>query len=737
MVSDAQREEIAGVPAEILHRIMRLPDPTFEAVNEALPDEYQYLAQAVLDLLTEPAEEEISEQEPVPAAPTPELQSEPQPEPQPGVTEYEEDEPVEEPTPAAPAPAPAPTSGAAAFLAQLNDSTSTVDDEPQGFDPADLLPIELVHRFAQYEWGATEDATSKVRSKVVAATDEKPAHVELNWDPCTDANDVLYRVVSTTMIGRPATPEENDQLALTVGNFYEDPIRPGEAYREYQVWAYPAQSADACFRAQPVLVGRELVIFPIRDLSVSASDGIISGTWESLPGHHHVRVFVSDLKIGGAPDSAQYELGSGVSERDFRHNPQVQGVTMRVVVKPVILLGDGVSTMTGPISETRMVDIMGDLTQTNFESVERVETNEGTLVQFSIYGPPAGSFRVYFTQRKPSDDLSWSVQPMEALKQEGLDGPDVASQDYGEISHNEQFDADYLWPDGWDAVFVTPVTVLGEYAWVGTTHALQRVQEVTEPELREYVGFQLATFGWPRGASMVKVERQYQGGGDRTTVKDFSEEDYTKHGGIRLQLDSGGEEVVLTPQNSYAGKTTYGPETVLEYPGLRRYLYDVQVQPNGQGSPGGLAIAVWCDRHDDLNPPQFSVLFNDRRLPLAAEDLHHGGEKLRAVEGEPAEDPATGFILQTSRISGNVGEAARWFIPASEFSVPGYLRLFMLPNDAVANGGVRKIITDERLNKRFITAQDIEAMRQPIPPPAPVENHNQEPTGRRGFFRRR
>lgn len=735
MVSNAHREEIAAVPYDVLQRIMELPEPDFRTINDALPEQYQYLAQEILDLLTYAPDTLRQEATPEPA-PAPEAMTMPGPEPEPET----EPAPVAakpsfEPEPAAPAESAPRTGRAARFMEELSREQPVAK---RGVNPDDILPPAALERFVPYQYGGGDVGISELRTTIAPARDDRGPLVELNWDAYSEpgATETIYRVVSTTNIDRPANPESNDQLLLTLGHDAEDIIRPTEAYREYQVWAYPGANPTDCFNRQPVLLARKLVIFPVRGLIVNASDGKISGSWESLPGHHSVRVYVTDAKLGLAPDHPGSELEVGVSDRDFRHSSPVQGVTMNVAVKPVIEHLDG-KTEVGPISEVVSVTLHGNLTQTNFETIDRLETEEGTLISFVVYGPPGGNFRVYLTQEKPDKDLSWTDVELSSLPQGGLDGN---FQDYGEIPHNEQFGANHLWPDGWDAVFATPVTVLGDRAWVGRTAALQRVQEATEVELREYVGFQLVTFAWPQGASMVKVERQYQGGGERTTVKDFSEEDYTKHGGIRLQLDPGGEEVVLIPQNSYAGKTTYGEETVIAYPGLRKFFYDVQVQPASYAGPGGLNVAVWAERHDDLNPPSFAALINSDRLPLAAEDLHLGGVRLRATSGESQDREDLGSNLETNHISADPRQASRWFIPAEEFATPGFFRLFVQQFHSIEDGAVRKILTDERLTHRRITEEDLRLMNevpvQPVTNPMPAQEPEPEHERRRWFGRR-
>lgn len=735
MVTDSHRAEIATVPQEVLQRIMELPDPSFESVNDELPDQYQYLAQNILDLLTEPPEaydEAESDESGYPQATSSVTATALTEDRAEHLDDQATNPPVANSVGQQAEGTSAASNRAAAFLDAL-----TEEEEPvrSGFNPEDLLPDFLIDRFVPYQHGAVEDRVARVRAVYVPASGERSPIVELSWDAHSEPGTsvTVYRVVSTTNIGQPASPEHNDQLALTLGTNYEDEVRPTEAYREYQIWAYAGANENDCFRRQPVLLGRKLVIFPVRGLTVNASDGKISGTWESLPGHHRMRVYVTDAKLGLPADNPGSELSTGVSDRDFRYSSPVQGVTMNVAVKPEIQHGDG-TVEVGPISEVVSVTLHGNLTQTNFESVERLEHDEGTLIWFSVFGPPGGNFRVYITEDKPDKDLSWQAVDLSSLPQGGLEGN---FQDYGEIPHNEQFEADQLWPDGWDAVFVTPVTVLGDNAWVGNTVALQRVQEVTEPELREYVGFQLATFAWPQGASMVKVERQFQGGEERSPVKDFSEEDYARDGGIPLKLDPGGEEVVLTPQNSYAGQTTYGPETVLTYPGLRRFFYDIQVQPAHTGGAGGLHVAVWADGHDDLNPPSFAALLNRNRLPLAADDLHQGGVRLRATAGDQVGSHDLGSNLATNHISADVTQASRWFIPASEFESAGYFRLFLQQFHSVTEGAVRKILTDERLTLRHITDEDIRIMTEiPVPPPEPVAEPAPEPHSR-SWFRRR
>lgn len=722
MVTDEQREQIAEVPAETLNRIMRLPEPTFEAVNDALPGDYQYLAQPILDILLgddgDDSAPEVEVKEPSPDA---------------GAT-------------AAAAPSPEPVAAPDSRSGDpLQDAIKQAIEKTmvqRRFRQEDVIDYLSPDNFPPYQWGADVEGAPGVAYEVLGdwdndADDGEQLRVELEWNEYGSDTVKIYRIVSTKYIDNIPSPDTADHLAFTKGTFYEDPVPADEAYREYQVWAYTGPDAETMLQAQPELVGRILVVFPVTGIKLTPGEGAITGTWNALPGHHLMRVYVSNDGDPERPDNSQYLQTEGVQPMRFQYVTEERGVVKRVVLQPEVKRPDG-SIVLGPTSPEKRIEIKGELVQTNFNAVFHENTPQGPKIRFSIYGPPAGDFHVYLTRSKPNQDLTVADMPKEALSQEGLDASDNVHQQFGSIGHNEEFASDLFWPQDWDEVFVTPVVTLGSYARVGESVALHHVDEIGDAEIREFVGYQLVTFGWPRGASMVKVERQPEGATaeDRETVREFTEENYRQNGGVKLQLDSGGEDVVLTPQKYYADAPTMAEETIVSYPGLRKYLYTMYLVTPTAHHPGGLELRIWSDGQETRNPPNFAVVFNPDRKPLSAEVLSAGDVRLGATPGAPAFHASTGIILTPDHIGNSEEKASVWFIPADQFpadrdTVQGFLRVMMLRGDA-EEGQIRHIITDEASNGGLLFPDTYEQM---ITPPAiETPEPQQGPQKKRGLF---
>lgn len=729
MVTDAQRAEIARVPQEVLNRIIRLPEPSFDSVSAELPEEHRHLAEPILSLLVRADATEATEpEEPVHDDEVMDIVD--------VEVEEEPEAPVMEETVPEPAPAPAPDASSSMSATAAFFGTEDFSTLRRRIDPAKILEVPS-HAFAPFQYRVDEANAGGITVEHLELEGEGP-RTAISWDPHPTAGQCFYRVVATSHIDQTPTPEVEEQLVITLDNYWEDEIPEGLAYREYQVWAYAAPTPAETLRAQPVLLGRQLVIFPVTGVTVSVADGTLSGTWDHLPGRNAVRVFVSEEDAPGGATDPGNQLHADVDERSFRHKSPRRNVNLRVALVPEIRRPDG-SIATGPTRE-ETVYVDGKLEKTNLEYAFKEDDAEGTVIRFGVMGPPAGTFRIYLTPTMPSKDLSWQEVPEEALVQEGLDGPDTLRHDYGELGHGAQHDKDELWPQGWDEVYITPVTLLDGKAWVGDSIALQRVQRIEEADLREYVGFQLVSFAWPRGASLVKIERRPLGGGDeRTRISDVNETQYRQNGGVRLNLDPGGEDVILTPQSLYRGDITTAEETVLSYPGLWRYLYSFYGLPPSASAPGGLGLQIWRSDREDINPPRFTVMFHPERMPLFSKDIQDGGRALAAAPGEPAPNPASGTIVMPRRLGPGRQDTEKWFIPAEQLTEPGFIRVMMLPGDDDVVGGPVKILTDEANQFYYLNQDAIDQLHAPAvdapaqAPPTPQPEPQPKPR-RRGLF---
>lgn len=710
MITTEQRAAIAQLPEQLLHEILRLENPDLAGVGELLPESARHLAAPILTLLT---------REEQPQQPAPE---QPAPEPAPA-------EPVTAPTQQEPATAPAPQPQEIIF---------------SEFDPADLVEVDPSY-FAPYEYGAREDQAPGIETHLLGIESDNP-RMELVWSPVGEKGSVvLYRIVAGNQIDGTPSPEGN-LLAVTRGTIYEDPVPADAAYREYQVWANVGRNDREALRSQPVLVGRVVSVFPVRDVQITESQGVIEGRWRALPGYSGIRVYVSDLAEGGPPNDPGFLLEAGVDTRQFRHPVDARGVTLRVCISPEVRKPDG-NVLVGQATRPHLVEVAGELQKVDFEHFYEHEDQTGTNIALVWYAPPAGSVRAYLTRTKPNDDLSWDEVPVEALEQDpSLAAPDSIHREIDNVVHGEAVETQIMWPDGWDEVYITPVAILAGRARVGRTEVLQSVRRIENAELRENVGFQLVSFDWPVGASLVRVQREPSGGGPAETLVDVTEQQYRRNGGVRLDLRHTGEDVVLTPQSIFAGQITAAEPTRVPYPGLSRYLYAMEMQPADPEGPGGMRIRVWRPDGEDLNPPSFTAVFHPARLPLSRNDLGDGGHVLTAVRSDAGGIGAGGPIMTSDSLGRNPQETTEWFVDARQLPGPGFFRVFMIPEDDPAGLSARKILTDEENLLIHLSADHLHHMQQPpqqLPPQPPVAEpeHNDHDPGRgssrlRDFFRR-
>lgn len=705
MITTDQRAAIAQLPEQLLHQVLRLADPDLAGIRELLPESAGHLAAPILSLLTR------------------------QEQPEQRVTESAPADPATRSTPTSPVAEPAaPPRGLIA----------------SDFDPADLVEVDPSN-FEPYQYGAREDQAPGIATHLLGSESDNP-RMELSWSPVVEEGSVvLYRIVASNQIDGTPSPEGN-LLAVTRGTIYEDPIPADAAYREYQVWANIGRTDREALRSQPLLVGREVSVFPVRDVQITESQGVIEGRWRALPGYSGVRVYVSDLAEGGPPNDPGFRLEEGVDTRQFRHPVDARGVTLRVCIAPEVRKPDG-NILIGQATRPHLVEVAGELQKVDFEHFYEHEDQTGTNIALIWYAPPAGSVRAYLTRTKPNDDLSWDEVPVEALGQDpSLAAPESIHREIGNVVHGEPVQTQIMWPDGWDEVYITPVAVLAGRARVGKTEVLQSVRRIENAELRENVGFQMVSFDWPVGASMVRVEREPSGGGQAETLVEVTEQQYRRNGGVRLDLRHTGEDVVLTPQSIFAGQITAAEPTRVPYPGLSRYLYAMEMQPADQEGPGGLRIRVWRPDGEDLNPPNFTTVFHPVRLPLSRNDVGDGGHVLTATRSDAGGMGSGGPIMTSERLGRNPQETTEWFINAQQLPGPGYFRVFMIPEEDPAGVSARKILTDEENHLIHLSPDHLHYMQQPPQqqqPQLPVTEpeHNDNDTGRgssrlRDFFRR-
>lgn len=581
-------------------------------------------------------------------------------------------------------------------------------------DRSKIIPNITTDYFAPYDFGNTgagED-TVKVRHREIGDR----STVEVTWDrPAWVEDDMLvvYRVVASDG-ETDQSPEAGELMVSIVSEGYEEDAPTGVAFRHYQVWMNVGSDMRSTLDSQPTLIGEDICIFPVPGVSLEVSQGVVEGSWEIVPGYEEIRVYGSGKGDRGRANSPEYRIHGGVTYKSFEHRA-VPGATMRYMVLPVVKFRGELQVGTrGAVHE---VSVPAELTKTELESCAHGQDIDGSeRIFLSWFAPRAGVVRVYLSNRAPAADLSFAPVPVEALARD--DALAEARTVEEEQPADSQVDHKAMWPDEWDEVHITPVTIVDGMAEVGSTSVLQRVDTIRNATLIERTEEQLITFEWPAGATMVKIETASLGSEDRshrTHRAEIDEDEYRRTGGVRLNLDPLGQTVILTPRSIYRGEETTADETVLHYRGLRHYRYQLRATPQG------MIVHLWCVGRDDQNPPRFQLVHHPERFPLCIEDKQDQGAGVVGIQPmTPGQQPGFNeigeLITPTTLPAGPPpaqGEdptqiaAGRqpWIVPIDEVrrigQNPQWLRLFIveddapLSDDAWAVGHSRRIVTDD------------------------------------------
>ncbi len=660
------------VPLEALAEIANLPDPTEKEVGRTLPAAQPDAGTTAATL----AGLFRGQKPPRPTAapwptrsPAPEEQAEP-----------EQEDPMTNKWPTA---APSLADRLRKAMGGANTATAV--------DPADFETDEIFHQLfaakdASYDYSTPEGFVSPGAPTVTygATEPEDPEDEEtppkesvlITWKPLPDRpkETTLYRVIAADREVEKA-PGAGTELVITHGTAFRDERPATSGYRHYMVWAYTWDTDEELLEMSPMFIGEDIAIFPPRNIRLVESGGTVNGTWEASQGHDSVRVFHAQKGYSGKLDAPANMLVTGTIERSgFSHRVDVRGLTYEYTVTPVVTFRD--QTRTGSPTKARSVQVSAEIEKVHLLTAEAYNDGDEDRIQLEWVAPPTGSVKIYLTDASPDPEL-----PMNQVDKEYLDDDDALGDTKWTTVETappgEYVSKTMVWPDGWHQVYVTPVNIVEERAWVGESTVLQKVDNLTEPRLIERVTNQLITFDWPGGADLIDV---------RTTNDHLrlAEPSYRRQGGVRLNLLSTGDEVTLTPVAVYAGqdKKATNP-TVIKYPGLRAYSYDLPLYQDGT-----MQLKIWSEGYPDANAPHFRLVHNPARLPLFIGDGSPVTcQKLNSAESgtdlhQPALPSERAFTDggEDTRALGGVVTAtasdATWWVDNRAFR-GGYLRLFI------------------------------------------------------------
>lgn len=401
---------------------------------------------------------------------------------------------------------------------------------PPVVDPASLV-------FAPYAWGEA-DRTAVAASVVVAPED---GTVTLMWPEVPGPGVTVYRVFGSET-GQPYDPDDQlGPLAVTTEPSVTDSAEGGAALRYYAIWANTGPDLASAARRQPVLHATATAVLPVRSPSIRADGQVVLGTWRTGAGA--ARVEVLRLPAATAATAGYDPVRYGVARESsnltgFRDGDVVPGE--RYVYRATVIADVGGTLhrsrpFSQPVEVRASLRAVDDLT-----AEERVDAYGNSLVTLRWTRPRLGEVRLYRTRHAPAPGAREATDlRVDALEQTRLDEESLIPFPVEDLADGGQVMRDVTWPDDWSRIWFTPVVVHGESAVVGRAATLIRPAPVREPVLHERVSWQHLTFGWPDGATLVKVfltreDEQLVPDDAGLPLAEITEKDYIENGGLRL-----------------------------------------------------------------------------------------------------------------------------------------------------------------------------------------------------------
>lgn len=563
-------------------------------------------------------------------------------------------------------------------------------------NPADFILGISRDEFVPYQWGASDSVAPGIQVEIERSDDQtapgdvdkhRAVHALIHWNPIPipPGHSLVYLVIGADS-EQPLSPESGTQLVLTQGTAYRDEIAAGSGMRHYMVWAYSAPTVDGLLEVQPIFVGEQGIAIAPHDITIVESNGIVNGTWTPLRGHSSMAVFMRQAYADNPIDFPAHQLRDGVDSRSFVCSVPVRGGTYEFQIFPEIVFrgktirGDGSAVFTRRIS--------ADIQAVELLSAVYVPKDDNDRIALEWVAPPTGEVKIYLTNSEPAPDLiNQAVDSRYLADDDALGATEWINTT--ESEPGETVFIELMWPSDWPQVYCVPVNVVGDQSLVGEFKVLHRVGEIHEPTLIQRVDSQLITFDWPFGADLVEVT-QKQGESVELTAAN-----YHRQGGIRLHLNSFGDEVTLTPKSIYAGQTTKAKPAIITYAGLKIYRYVIDHKnPYIVGDLRYPRLWLWRDGVEDRQPPRFILVHNPLRLPLFPGD----GTPVKCAASTESGYSEPGSLLVPDTLMGSVTaaeESARhWVIDCRSFS-GGFLRLFIQDDGREEDVLGERIVVDD------------------------------------------
>jgi hypothetical protein len=546
---------------------------------------------------------------------------------------------------------------------------------PPGEDTT--LPREA---FAPYVFREQTNEPENVVLRPVLDPDTGQQSVEVSWpayQPGEAGPDsfVVYRLVSAEQ-HQPYSPDRAQFVGATTTTSMRDIQPPTSTVRRYQIWVNAGGSLAEALAAQPVLHADGTRPSPVQNLAIGEDSGRVVGQWTVFPGASAVHIYRIPAE-DAAGNELQYRIFTGSDNLHGFVDPDAEPGRSYIYRTRCEVVVDGAVRL----SEAAQAEVRVAAVPSPVDDLSLIPQDpDSTVWDLAWSAPKAGQVLIFRTKEGPSAGAQAAELPETALEQAGL-RPDARLTH--PISHSHDPDgrrrsviAGVPWPSGWSRAYFTPVTVLDGWARLGKTISTVRAGAITDAQLSEYCTKQVLTFAWPDGAAAVSIHLAPKGHDPRMGLSgrffEIAFEDYHKFGGRQFvnELPSGGCALHLAPVAFSAGRRISGPITTIEYAGLLRLWYSVQIERDRAGQPLRAALTIRAER-DVIGSPPFVLINNPDRIPLSIND----GEPMDVAplneHGELAEQPAKEFYWSALRAD---GPSEVWV--ADIHARQGWIRLF-------------------------------------------------------------
>ncbi|NMN95064.1 hypothetical protein [Antrihabitans stalactiti] len=458
-----------------------------------------------------------------------------------------------------------------------------------------------------------------------------------------DGEVVVYRLVSNDE-HQPWGPDKGDYIGATLDTRVGDARRYASAVRHVQVWTYVGLNVSDAIRQQPTLYANGALVSPVTELEIREDQGRVIGQWSVFEGIRAVQVYripIERAAFGGEEPRFRIltdlpNLGGFVDRGAERGKRYLYRVRAEATIDGTTRLSvhtqaeTFVSALLEPVEDLSVVFGDGDDGERQFDLKWTTPSAGRVYVYRTVSGPTPGADAVPLAEGQ----LAGAGLPIESRLAHPISSDTASSSTM----------VDVPWPREWTRAYFTPVTVLDGRYQVGKTTSATRTERITHAEIVERVDKQILTFTWPAGAAAVLV---YTGVRGQTADQGLSGQPteisagmYARFGGLHFpqRLPNGGCSLHMVPVAFAAGERIQGQYVTVDYPGMLRVFYDLDITRGSTGDPIVATIEIAAEKDTDGSPP-FVLVNNPDRLPLGVRD----GDAIDVARAGGTDRPAKMF----------------------------------------------------------------------------------------------